>query len=79
MLYIYIGVLTKGFDRKIKQRILKYLVWSVVLSGLETWTLLIGEAFEMLLFVRMERIRWTERAKNETVLQRVGVEVFICG
>ncbi|KAJ4444592.1 hypothetical protein ANN_06388 [Periplaneta americana] len=32
------------------------------------------EAFEMWIWRRMERVKWTERVRNEAVLERVGEE-----
>ncbi|KAJ4441534.1 hypothetical protein ANN_11390 [Periplaneta americana] len=45
----------------------------------ETWTLRRSEekrieAFEMWIWRRMERVKWTERITNEAVLERVGEE-----
>ncbi|KAJ4451822.1 hypothetical protein ANN_03296, partial [Periplaneta americana] len=51
-------------------------VWSVALYGAETWTLRRSEekrleAFEMWIWRRMERVKWTDRIRNEAVLERV--------
>ncbi|KAJ4435446.1 hypothetical protein ANN_18061 [Periplaneta americana] len=47
--------------------------------GAETWTLRQSEekrmkAFEMWIWRRMERVKWTDRIRNEAVLERVGEE-----
>ncbi|KAJ4451580.1 hypothetical protein ANN_03049 [Periplaneta americana] len=52
------------------------------LYGAETWTLRRSEekrivAFEMWIWRRMERAKWTERIRNEAVLERVGEERII--
>ena len=52
-------------------------VWSVALYGAETWTLRRNEQkrleeIKMWIWRRMERIKWTDKIKNEFVLQRVG-------
>ena len=52
-------------------------VWSVALYGEDTWTLRRNEqkeleAFEMWVWRRMERVKWTEKIKNAVVLERVG-------
>ena len=56
---------------------MKCFVWSVVLYGAETWTLRRNEqkqleAFEMWVWRRMERGKWTDKIKNALVLERVG-------
>ena len=56
---------------------MKCFVWSVVLYGAETWTIRRNEqkqlkAFEMWVWRRMERVKWTDKIKNAVVLERVG-------
>jgi len=51
----------------------KALVWSVALYGLETWTLRKEDikriqAFEMWIWLKMEKISWTAHVSNEEVL-----------
>ena len=51
----------------------------MALYGCETWTLtkektLRVNAFEMWLWRRMEKIKWTDKISNEEVLRRVGEE-----
>ena len=55
------------------------MVWSVALYGAETWTLRKEderrlEAFEMWVWRRMEKVKWTERRRNDEVLDMVGEE-----
>ena len=50
--------------------------------GAETWTLRRNEqkrleAFEMCIWRRMERVKWTDKIKNTVVLERVGVDRII--
>ena len=57
-------------------RIIKFMTWSVVLHGSETWTLRKEnikrlEAFEMWIEYRMERVSWMELKANEEILQMV--------
>ena len=57
--------------------VVKCFVWSVVLYGAENWTLRRNEqkqleAFEMWVWRRMERVKWTDEIKNAVVLERVG-------
>jgi len=66
-------------NRNLKKRMVKTLVWSVVLYGSETWTLRKEdirriEAFEMWIWRRMERVSWKEHKTNEEILQKVGEE-----
>ena len=66
-------------SRNLKKRMIKTLVWSVVLYGSETWTMRKEdisrlEAFEMWTWRRMEKISWTEHQTNEEVLGKVGEE-----
>ncbi|KAJ4433041.1 hypothetical protein ANN_15298 [Periplaneta americana] len=54
----------------------------VALYGAETWALRRSEekrieAFEMWIWRRMERLKWTARIRNEAVLERVGEERMI--
>ena len=55
---------------------MKCFVWSIALYSAETWTLRRNEQkrleeFEMWMWWRMERVKWTEN-KNAVVLERVG-------
>ena len=64
---------------EIRKRFIKCYVWSVLLFGCETWT--IGkedeqriQAFEMWLYRRMLKIKWTEKKTNEEVLAMANAE-----
>ena len=55
------------------------MVWSVALYGAGTWTLRKEderrlEAFEMWVWRRMEKVKWTEWKRNAEVLDMVGEE-----
>ena len=55
----------------------KCFVWRVALYGAETWTLRRNEqkrleAFEMWIWRRIERVKWTDKIKNTVVLETVG-------
>ena len=70
-------LLTKNMSLSVKKKIVKAVVWSVLLYGSETWTMKADmihriEAFEMWVWRRMEKIRWTERKTNAEVLKMVG-------
>ena len=64
-------------EKELRKRLVKCFVWSVALYGAETWTLRRNEkrrleAFEMWIWRRLERVKWTDRIRNEAVLERVG-------
>jgi hypothetical protein len=57
----------------------KCYIWSIALCGAVTWTLRkvdqkYLESFEMWCWRRMEEISWTDRVRNEEVLQRGNEE-----
>ncbi|KAJ4428420.1 hypothetical protein ANN_24457 [Periplaneta americana] len=57
-----------GFlEKELRKRLVKCFVWSVALYGSKTWTLRRSEekrveAFEMWIWTRMERFKWTDRS-----------------
>ena len=60
----------------LKKRLVKTLIWSVVLYGSETWTLRKKdenrlEAFEMWVWRKIKKVKWTEHKTNEEVLEMV--------
>jgi len=66
-------------NRNLKKRLIKTLVWSVLLYGSETWTLKKDdikrlESCEMWIWRKIEKISWREHVRNEEVLRRVGEE-----
>jgi len=74
------GELLRGkLQIELKKRMIKVLIWSVVLHGSETWTLTKEdikwlEAFEMWVWRRILKISWTEHKTNEEVLNMVKEE-----
>ena len=69
-------MLTKSLSKELKKRIVKVLVWPVVMYGCETWTLRKAEidkleALEIWIWIRLENISWEEKIRNEEVLRRV--------
>ena len=67
-----------NLSMKIRLRMLKCFVWSVLLYGCEAWTLNRElrrrvEAAEMWFLRRMLRIPWTARMTNERVMELAGV------
>ena len=70
-------LLTKRMKASLKRKIVKTLIWTVLLYGAETWTLRREdirrlEACEMWFWRRIEGISWKDHMKNEEVLSRVG-------
>jgi hypothetical protein len=70
-------LLVRNMSKKVKKKIIKCLVWSVLLYGSETWTLNKEavnrlEAMEMWIWRRMEKIKWTDKKKNVEVLDMVN-------
>ena len=68
---------TLGKRTTVSRRLVKCFVWSVALYGVETWTLRRNEhkrleAFEMWIWRRMERVKWTDKIKNAVVLETMG-------
>ncbi|MBV2145157.1 MAG: hypothetical protein KTM48_00180, partial [Wolbachia endosymbiont of Pissodes strobi] len=72
-------VLTNSdFDLNLRIRFTKCYVWSVLLYGIECWTLKVNtmnrlEAFEMWVYRRTLKVPWTARKTNEEIL-RIGGE-----
>ena len=69
----------KKFDKDLKKKMVKCLVWPVALYGCETWTMKDVErdrleAFEMWIWRRMEKISYQDRKTNEEVLTAAGEE-----
>ena len=59
-----------------KKKVIKTVVWSALLHGLETWSvqaenILRIEAFEMWVWRRTEKVDWVDRKTNEEVLTMV--------
>jgi len=70
-------LMTKSFSKELKKKIIKTLVWSKALYGVETWTMKKEEkrrieAFEMWIWRRIENISWKEKMTNSEVLTRVN-------
>jgi len=62
-----------------KKKLIKSCIWSVVLYGLETWTLGKNEeriinAFETWCWRRMLKIKWRDRITNDKIFQRAKEE-----
>lgn len=69
----------KDLNLKLRQRMVRCYVWSVLLYGVESWTLKAVmlnrlEALEMWIHRRMLRVSWTDMLTNEEVLRRARTE-----
>ena len=69
----------KKLNIKLRTRLLKCYVWSVLLYGCESWTISSScrkklEAAEMWCYRRMMRMSWVKRVSNEQILEMVGTE-----
>ena len=67
------------FISKLKKKLMKSCICSVVLYGSETWTLGKNEerainAFETWCWRRMLKIKWTDRIRNDEVFRKVKEE-----
>lgn len=83
--FVKMGNLFKSRDLNLntKLRLLKCYVWSVLLYGVESWTLTEAstrklEAFEMWLYRRILRISWVDHVSNKKVLEMLqkGTEII---
>src|SRR6478609_863623 len=66
-------LLTRGIRVDLRKRLVKTLVWPVVLCGYETWTMRKEEinrlnAFEMWVWKKMGKVSWMDKRTNEQVL-----------
>ena len=57
-------------ENELRKRLVECFVWSVVFYGAETWTLRRNEQkrleeFEMWIWRRMERVKWTDKIKMQ--------------
>lgn len=70
---------THNLSLELKLRLLRCYVFSVLLYGVESWTLTEAtagrlEAFEMWTYRRILKISWTEKISNTRVLQKLNKE-----
>jgi len=74
----YRKILTnRDININLRLRLTKCYVWSILLYGLESWTLKVTdmnkiEAFEMWTYRRILKISWTSRVTNSEVLNKLG-------
>ena len=70
-------LLTSRLRLSLKKKIVKTLIWPVLLYGCETWTLRKEEirrieACEMWLWRKLMKVKWSDKKTNEEVLQMVN-------
>ncbi|XP_071581636.1 uncharacterized protein [Temnothorax nylanderi] len=68
-----------NLNLRLRRRMVKCYVWSVLLYGVEAWTLKAStlnrlETFEMWILRRMLRISWVDRVTNAEVWRRAGAQ-----
>ena len=67
-----------------KVRLVKAMVFPVVMYGCESWTMKKGEwrridAFELWCWRRLLRVPWTTRRSNQSILQEISPECSLKG
>ena len=70
---------TSKLDLNLRKKVVNCYTWNIAVCGAVTWTLRKVDQkyfgiFEMWCWRRMEKIGWTDRVRNEEVLQRVNEE-----
>ena len=65
-----------------KVRVVKAMVFAVVMSGCESWTIKKAEyqiidAFKLCCWRRLLRVPWTARRSNQSILKEISPGVFI--
>ena len=60
-------------------RIVKAMVFAVVMYGCESWTLKKADAFELWCWRRLLRVPWTARRSNQSILKEIGSEYSLEG
>ena len=71
------SIFCRPLEKELRKSLVKCFVWSVALYGAETRNLRWNEqkrleAFQMWIWRRIERVKWTDKIKNAVVLERVG-------
>jgi hypothetical protein len=67
---------TSNLDLNLRKKLANCYIWSITLYGAERWTLqkvdqIYLGSFDMWCWRRMEKVKWTDRVRNEEVLHRV--------
>ena len=75
---------SRGITLPTKVRLVKALVFPVVMYGCESWTLKKAEhkridAFELWCWKRLLRVPWTSRRSNQSILKEINPECSLEG
>uniref|UniRef100_A0A6P7GUD6 Neuronal growth regulator 1-like n=1 Tax=Diabrotica virgifera virgifera TaxID=50390 RepID=A0A6P7GUD6_DIAVI len=65
----------RNLSSNLRYRMVKCFEWSILLYGMETWTLKISFIDKLETLQRMFLRPWTDRVKNEDVLRRANTEI----
>ena len=60
-----------------KVRVVKAMVFPVVMYGCESWTVKKADAFELWCWRRLLRVPWTARRSNQSILKKISPETPI--
>ena len=78
-----LGSILKGRDITLptKVRLVKAMVFPVVMYGCESWTIMKAErdAFELWCCRRLLRVPWTARRSNQSILKEINLEYSLEG
>ncbi|XP_072046467.1 uncharacterized protein [Amphiura filiformis] len=74
----------RNLPTELKMKLIKILVWSVLLYGLEGWTMTKADenrvlAAEMWFWRRMLNISWKEKRTNRSILEELGMKRQLLG
>ena len=69
----------RGIPKSLKVKLLRILIWPVLLYGAEAWTLRKAEkeqieSAEMWFYRRILRVKWTEKRTNRSILEELSVQ-----
>ena len=75
---------SRGITLPTKFRLVKAMVFPVVMYGCESWTVRMAErrridAFELWCWRRLLRIPWTARRSNQSILKEISSGIFLEG
>ena len=75
---------SRGITLLTKVRIIKAMVFPIVMYGCESWTIKIPEcqridAFELWCLRRLLRVAWTARRSNQSILKEISPECSLKG
>ena len=75
---------SRGITLRIKVRLVKAMVFPVVMYGCESWTVKKAErrridAFELWCWRRLLRVPWTARRSNQSILKEISPQISLEG